>query len=91
MDILREKNVFVNIEEKKYLFKLKKKSVCPNCKKYLFKLKKKVFFQIEMVSRLVVHDWEREYYRTGIKELGFKVEKEVNCLALSQLNVHPQH
>ena len=31
-----------------------------------------------MMNRLVVHDWERDYYQTGIKELGFKVEKEVN-------------
>ena len=30
------------------------------------------------VSRLVVHDWERDYYRSGIKELGYKVENEVN-------------
>ena len=44
--------------------------------------RKNIFVQIEDVSRLVVHDWEREYYRTGIKELGFKVEKEVN-LSLS--------
>ena len=31
-----------------------------------------------MLVRLVVHDWERDYYRSGIKELGYKVEKEVN-------------
>ena len=32
---------------------------------------------LSSILRVVVHDWERPYYKEGVKSLGYLLEKEV--------------